>query len=382
LVLPYPIVENLDPTNIARFEEQSTSPMGVDLEVQSTRVYPYQTTAAHLLGSLRRDDSSAEGEEAFFSYRLPDYRGDLGIEYGFDKELRGTAGAKSVLVNNVGYRQTENIWSAAEPGHNVVLTIDLHIQQVAENALRNVQGPTTRGAVVVMDVHTGDILAMASSPTLDPNLFVHRKGIPREELQRINDLYAQKNRATQENYAPGSIFKTVVGLAALEAGLNPHEIYQVQPNPEIPGRGAIFVGRRKIKDLAPPGQYDFRRALMRSSNSYFITNGLRANYIVLVAKTDPDAGHDGITLFIVDIRTGVLMTAAPISTGVGTVATPNGLSGSCGGGTITAVSGSSTISSKASITTDTIATSQFASSGFKWYWSLSTGDTGAPKTGY
>ncbi len=275
LALPYPIVENLDPTNIARFEEQSTSPLGVDLEVQSTRVYPYHTTAAHLLGSLRRDDSSVEGEEASFSYRMPDYRGSLGIEYGYDKDLGGTAGIKSVLVNNVGYRQTENVWSPAEPGHNVVLTIDLRVQQAAENALRNVRGPTTRGAVVVMDVHTGDILAMASSPTLDPNLFVHRKGIAIEELQRINDLYAQKNRATQENYAPGSIFKIVVGLAALEAGLNPNEIFTVEPNPEQPGKGAIFVGRRKIRDTAPPGPYDFRRALMRSSNSYFITNGLR-----------------------------------------------------------------------------------------------------------
>jgi penicillin-binding protein 2 len=273
LALPYPIVENLDPTNIARFAEQSTSPMGVDLEVQSTRVYPHQTTAAHLLGSLGRDDSSAEGEEAFFSYRLPDYRGVLGIEAGFDKELRGTAGTKSVLVNNVGYRQTENIWSPAEPGHNVVLTIDLHIQQVAENALRNVQGPTTPGAVVVMDVHTGDVLAMVSSPTLNPNDFVH--GISVDEMRRINDLHAQKNRATQENYAPGSIFKTVVGLAALEAGLDPNELYRVQENPERPGKGCIYVRGHKIRDTAPPGDYNFRRALMRSSNSYFITNSLR-----------------------------------------------------------------------------------------------------------
>jgi penicillin-binding protein 2 len=275
MYLPYPIVENLDPTNIARFQEQSTSPMGVDLDVQSTRVYPFQTTAAHILGSLRRDDSSAEGEEAFFSYRLPDYRGDLGIEYGWDKELRGSAGSKSVLVNNVGYRQTENIWSPAEPGHNIVLTIDLRIQQVAENALRNVQGPTTRGAVVVMDVRTGDILAMASSPTLNPNGFIRSRGISPEEWQRITEFHAQENRATQGNYAPGSIFKTIVGLAALEAGLNPQEQVQVQPNPEMPSKGAIFVRGRKIRDLASPGAYDFRRALMRSSNSYFITNGLR-----------------------------------------------------------------------------------------------------------
>ncbi len=273
LALPYPIVENLDSTNIARFEEQSTSPLGVDLDVQSTRVYPYGTSAAHLLGCLRHDDSSIEGEEAFFSYRLPDFRGDLGLEYGFDKELHGNAGAKSVLVNNMGYRQTERVWTPAEAGHNLVLTLDLHIQQVAENALREVRGPATRGAVVVMDVRTGDILAMVSSPTFNPNDFIGN--ISYEEMDRMNALHAQKNRATQENYAPGSIFKTVVGLAMLEAGLNPSETYRVQPNPELPSRGAIYVGRRRIKDTAPPGDYDFRRALIRSSNSYFITNGLR-----------------------------------------------------------------------------------------------------------
>lgn len=273
LALPYPIVEHLDSTNIARFEEQSTSPLGVDLDVQSTRVYPYGTCAAHLLGCLRHDDSSIEGEEAFFSYRLPDFRGDLGLEYGFDKELHGNAGAKSVLVNNMGYRQTERVWTPAEAGHNLVLTLDLHIQQVAENALREVRGPATRGAVVVMDVRTGDVLAMVSSPNFNPNDFVGH--VSYEEMDRINALRAQSNRATQERYAPGSIFKTVVGLAMLEAGLNPSETYRVQPNPELPSRGAIYVGHRRIKDTAPPGDYDFRRALIRSSNSYFITNGLR-----------------------------------------------------------------------------------------------------------
>ena len=76
--------------------------------------------------------------------------------------------AKSVLVNNPGYRQAENVWTAAEPGRNVVLTIDVRLQQAAERALQGLR-PDTRGAAVVMDVHTGDILALASSPALDPN---------------------------------------------------------------------------------------------------------------------------------------------------------------------------------------------------------------------
>jgi penicillin-binding protein 2 len=273
LALPFPVVTDLTPEQIARFEEQSTSPIGVDLEVQSSRWYPYGTTAAHLLGHLRRDDESKEGEEAFFSFRMPDYRGEIGIECGFDKELRGTAGAKSVLVNNAGYRQTENVWSPAEPGRNVVLTLDLHIQQAAERALQKVFGPTTRGAAIVMDVHSGDILAMASSPTYDPTCYV--RGITHAEWQRIIDLHAEKNRATYENYMPGSIFKTVVGMAALEDRLNPEEIIHVEANPAKPSKGHLRVGNHTFKDEAEPGDFNFRRALKRSSNSYFITIGLR-----------------------------------------------------------------------------------------------------------
>jgi penicillin-binding protein 2 len=275
-VLPLAVIPGLDATNIARFEEQSTNPLGVDLEVQSTRVYPNGTLAAHVLGRLKFDNDSVEGEEAFFSYRLPDYRGVLGIELGYDKELRGSAGAKSVLVNNKGYRQTENIWTPSDPGRDVVLTIDREVQRAAEHALENAQttytGPV-RGAVVVMDVQSGDILAMASSPTLNPNSFI--SGVSHEEWARITLLEAEKNRATQMNYMPGSIFKTVVGMAALEAGLNPMEEINVAENPNQPGKGYIVVRGRPVRDTAPPGQYNFRRALKLSSNSYFITNGLR-----------------------------------------------------------------------------------------------------------
>jgi penicillin-binding protein 2 len=273
LALPCPVLTNLNPVQIALFEEQSSNRMGVDLEVQSTRFYPYNSTAAHVLGHLQRDDSSMEGEEAFFSFRLPDYRGSIGVEFGFDKQLRGTAGAKSVLVNNAGYRQTENVWSPAEAGENAVLTIDLHIQQAAERALQ-VFGPATRGAVVVMEVHSGDILAMASSPTLNPNSYL--PSLSRAESQRIAELHAEKNRATQENYQPGSIFKTVVGLACLEAGLN--------PNDTIYNPGYIDIGRKRFHDLARPGTYDFRRALKASCNTYFITNGVRVAGISNIVK--------------------------------------------------------------------------------------------------
>jgi penicillin-binding protein 2 len=273
LALPCPVLRDLNPAQIARFEEQSTSPMGVDLEVQSTRTYPFGTTAAHLIGHLKRDDDSKEGEEAFFSFRLPDYRGILGIEHGYDKELRGTAGSKSVLVNNAGYRQNENIWSPAEPGRDVVLTLDLGLQRAAERALQGDYGPARRGAVIVMDVRSGDILAMVSSPSLDPNWYV--RGVTHQEWEHILELEAEKNRATFENYMPGSTFKLVVGMAALEAGLNPKEIIEISPNPARPDKGHVRIGNHTFGDTAEPGPYTFRQALKRSSNSYFITVGLR-----------------------------------------------------------------------------------------------------------
>jgi penicillin-binding protein 2 len=261
------VLTNLNAAQIARFEEQSTSRIGVDLELQSTRNYPFETTAAHILGHLRRDDDSKEGEESFFSFRLPDYRGVIGVEYGFDKELRGTAGAKSVLVN-------ENTWSEAKPGDNVVTTIDLRLQQVAEHALQSVSGSATRGAAVVMEVHTGDILAMASSPTFNPNSFL--PSLSPADGQRIAEQHAEENRATIENYQPGSIFKTVVGLACLEAGLD--------PNATIDNPGYIDVGRYRVHDLARPGTYDFHRALKMSSNTYFVDKGLHVAGISNIVK--------------------------------------------------------------------------------------------------
>ncbi|HUZ06007.1 MAG TPA: penicillin-binding transpeptidase domain-containing protein [Candidatus Paceibacterota bacterium] len=267
--VPYPVLQNLDDAQIARFEENFSGGLGADLDLQSVRVYPFGETAAHLLGYLQRHDESIKGEYAAFDYRLPDYRGVVGIEGGFDARLHGHAGEEDVLVNNLGYRQSENILDPPEPGENVVLTIDLDIQRAAQESLADHRGADARGAIVVMDVRSGDVLAMVSSPAINP---VYASNSP-AYLDDTN-LTPQINRATYGNYAPGSIFKPIVGLAALENGLNPDEIYNVQPDPEDPNHGCIYVGARKIKDTVPPGKYNFRRAIEQSSNSYFIFNGL------------------------------------------------------------------------------------------------------------
>ena len=309
--MPYPILKNLNAQQIARFEENYSGGLGADLELQSVRTYPLGTAAAHLLGYVLRDDRSAEGEDAFFSYRLPDYRGVVGMESGFDALLRGRAGAEAVLVNNQGYRQTENVWNQPEPGHNIVLTVDLDIQQAAERSLVEHRGADARAAIVVMDVRTGDVLAMVSSPAVDPNYFVG--GLTPDEFQketaRLNDLKLrpQINRATQENYAPGSIFKPIIGLAALEAGLDPDAVVD---NP-----GYVYVGRRHIADLAAPGQYKFRRAIIQSCNTYFITVGLQAGIDNIVRMAEKFHFGERTDLPTRQETPGILPTPARVHSG-------------------------------------------------------------------
>jgi len=286
--MPYPVLEDIDPNLVARFEEQNTNPTnGADLEIESSRYYPLHSTAVHLLGHLQFDPSSAEGEESYFDYRLPDYRGVVGMEYSLDAFLRGHAGGKSVMVNNQGYRQSESVWDPAVPGSNAVLTIDLRIQEAAEAALKNgPYGAKTKGAVVVMDVNSGDVMAMASSPTYDPNFYVDRKSFP---ANYYNDVIqtdgAEQNRATYGNYRPGSIFKPIVALACLENGMNPNEIYDLQPDPRDPAHGFIQIARNlRKKDTAPPGQYNFKKALIHSSNGYFIYHGLQRGNLQTIVE--------------------------------------------------------------------------------------------------
>ena len=272
---PLPILENLTPQQVARFLEQAPVLPGVDLEVQPVRYYPHGPGVAHVLGYLVRDDLARDGDEEGFDYSLPSYQGAIGIESGYNEALSGRPGIQSIVVNSLCYRESETTWAPAEAGQNVFLTLDLQLQLAAWRALQS-SGANTRGAVVVLDVTDGDLLALASSPAYDPNAFI--QGMSQDEYNRfMNDPQLRQtfNRATQGAYPPGSIFKIVTALACLENGLDPAATYQVEPNPSDPAHGAFFLGRRKIKDLARPGEYDFRRAFFRSSNSYFVFEGLQ-----------------------------------------------------------------------------------------------------------
>ena len=248
-ILPDPrAASSLTPEQVAAFMERAVRVPGVELEVQPTRVYPYRASAVHMIGYVRQEVIHTDEEGIAFEDKTPVLVGKVGIESIYDDQLRGKAGIKSILVNNLGYRQREEVWSPPLAGQNVTLTLDLEIQQAAERALvtaGNVTGPDVRGAAVVMDVRTGDILAMASAPAYDPNLFIGR--VTPEVWEHLIDpkLRPMLNRAFYGSYQPGSTFKIITGLAALDAGvMDPHQIYY--------SPGYFMLGRRRIDDTAPP----------------------------------------------------------------------------------------------------------------------------------
>jgi penicillin-binding protein 2 len=281
--LPLAVLTKLTPQQVALLTEQSWSIPGIRTELQAVRHYPHGPLAAHALGYLVRADDFEGDEGESFDYRLRDYKGAAGLEAAFDASLRGVSGTKSILVNSDGYRVGETITAEPVPGQNLVTTLDIDVQKAAESALSAVSGEE-RGAVVVLDVRNGDVLAMASAPSFDPGEWID--GISRNRWTNyymVPKRTPLMNRATDGAYSPGSTFKIVTALAALENGLDPNQVQIVEPNPSKPGKGIFHRGNIKIEDTAPPGPYDFRRAFIRSSNSYFIQLGLDAGYDRLLA---------------------------------------------------------------------------------------------------
>jgi len=271
--LPFPLLDNLTPAQVAIITEQGWNYPGLELEQVPTRTYPEGQTAAHILGHVRREDAT-EPDEPEYDYHLPDYRGRKGMEFSFDHQLRGQPGAKSILVNSGGYRVGERVLAESIPGQTLKTTLDLRLQQECERSLDLVSADE-RGSVVVLDCRNGDILAMASAPTFDPNSFIPTLSVA-DNARYTNEVQKPMlNRATDQIYAPGSTFKVFTALALMDAGVELDEDFEVKADPARSPRGAYWIGSRKIEDTVLAGHYDFHKAFIKSSNSYFIDHALR-----------------------------------------------------------------------------------------------------------
>ncbi len=223
----YVIAEDVCAQSVLEFEEQSSNFPGIDIEKTPIREYIYGNLGSHILGYTGR--ISEEEYKKSEGYQISDYIGKTGIEYVFEKYLKGQDGLKQTDMSIDGTITGEYVTDEAESGANVMLTIDANLQKVAEESLKSTiekicnggfgkAYDAKSGAAVAINVKTGEIIAMCSYPDFEPQLFVD--GISNEKWNEYTQegRSALLNRAIQTACAPGSVFKMATAVAGLESG--------------------------------------------------------------------------------------------------------------------------------------------------------------------
>jgi penicillin-binding protein 2 len=252
---PVLIKHDLRPEQHAMLAERKQELPGVEVQAQPVRVYPNKELAAHILGYVGRISDQELSQKKDLGYIGGELVGQTGLEAYYESVLRGYPGVQKVEIN-YSFKPLGEVESRPpKPGYNLVLTIDAKLQRVAEQALewdmwriRNTiigDGPwpnAKAGAVVVMDVKTGAVLAMASRPAFDPNLFA--TGISEADYRKLQDpvLTPEINRALHKSYQPGSTWKMVTSAAALTAGvIGPHDKIQCNGRYDKAGNPSDWV---------------------------------------------------------------------------------------------------------------------------------------------
>ena len=213
--VPITVRDNLSWEEVSRVEVNAPSLPGVSIDVGQSRYYPYGPALAHVLGYVAAvSNEDLTGDPLL---ELPEFRvGKNGVEKKFDKALRGIAGNSQVEVNALGRIIRELRRNEGQPGAEVALTIDIKLQQFATQRVKEERS----AAIVVLDVDDGDILAMVSTPSFDPNAF--NEGMSTEDWNALtqNSDAPLINKAIAGQYSPGSTFKPMVAMAALDAGIS------------------------------------------------------------------------------------------------------------------------------------------------------------------
>ena len=225
------IASNISEQSLAQFSEQSAEFAGINLGITPIRTYPSGSLASHILGYVSRISSDElKGNED--RYNANDIIGKTGIEYIFEPYLKGTDGVKQIDMDVNGTVTGEYVSKEAVAGCDIALTIDANLQQVTENALKtSIQSiaqednvSVTGGSAVVMNVKTGEVLALASYPDFDPNDFTPSISTEKwnyytsEETSEYARNHPFVNRAISSPSSPGSTYKMVTAIAGLETG--------------------------------------------------------------------------------------------------------------------------------------------------------------------
>lgn len=265
--IPFSYRQDLDFETMARFSENNLDLPGVNVTLKPIRHYVYGALASHLFGYVGLPTEIDPKEASQFNFYEPDEVGKAQIELAYDKVLRGTPGQRILQRNAHGSIEKEEEQIEPKQGANVFLTIDARIQYIVEQALRIVG----RGAMVVLDPNNGDILAMGSVPSFDPNQFIPT--ISKKDWEHLihDETDPLTNRALSA-YAPGSIFKLCTSFAGIRAGIGDHEFTCT---------GGVQYGDKFMKcwvmtakpPQPPHGQLHLSDALKKSCNAFFYQYG-------------------------------------------------------------------------------------------------------------
>jgi penicillin-binding protein 2 len=246
---------------IARWAEYPEPLPGVDIYVEPVRVYPNSTLAAHLVGTVGRRPDNPEED---FNYSIPDMLGTGGIERMFNRQLAGVPGGRLLQVDASGFKYRSEFERDPVSGRDVVLTLDSDIQRIAES-LFTIDSATNHGACVVLDPRNGDVLALVSAPSFDPQAIRSRSSYASLSRDPAKPLW---NRAVSGAYPPGSTFKPVVALAAL---VNE----RATPGKTYTCRHVFTLGGREFKcwRKSGHGSIDMHKSIEQSCNVYYFELG-------------------------------------------------------------------------------------------------------------
>ena len=275
------IASNISRQSLEQIKERNAEFSGVEVVETPVRAYPLKTTASHILGRIGRIESSElEGNEDI--YNQNDIIGKSGIEYVFEKYLKGTDGVKQIDMNVDGTITDEYVSKEAVSGSDVILTIDSKLQAVTEQALADninkianhgfsqENNPADAGAAVVLNVKTGEVIAMASYPDYDPSAFVNGIDTNTWNYYINGDTKPLENKAISAMYSPGSTYKMVTALAGLETGT-------ITPKTKINDTGVFrkYNSSWKCWNRYGHGYLNVSQAIEHSCNYFFYDLGDR-----------------------------------------------------------------------------------------------------------
>jgi len=274
--VPILLKEDIDWKTLVAIENHLYDLPGIRIDVLPSREYLYENLGSHLFGYLGRINEQ-ELNESEGGYQRNDQLGKLGLERIYEKQLRGEPGRRYLEVDAQGFEQREVSVQQPLPGSDLKLTIDRDLQETAEEALDQ-----RAGAAVVMEVNSGRILAMASSPPLELNKFIGGISTKNWNEMQANELKPLTNKATQGQYPPGSTYKMIVALAGLTEGVITND------TPFFCNGALAFKGRDyHCWKKHGHGSVSLERALAESCDVFFYSVGMRVGVdkLALYAKS-------------------------------------------------------------------------------------------------